>query len=166
MQTQPQQVKADIYNYPGGSMSDRCKVIHAAYNAHDISLKDMTYALMQYYCAEVGSGRMRDDRPLPTVSSKPEKGAPPELWNKYNDEMASWHRADNQNYEAKAMIKRVEEFQLACRDDDYDYSKAKEWGAYIVTGVVDGAVRDYLGEQPPTGEPQPAAELAEQDVPF
>ena len=173
MQNEPELIQSTlsgiaetVFDYPGGSMADRCKVIHVAYQAHVINLKDMTYALMQYYIAEIASGDMHNSHPLPPNPVKPEKGASVEVLDKYYRDHASYRRASNQNYEATEMMKRVDNFQLVLREaekrvkegkalegDDYDYRTAREWGAYIVTGVVSGAVKAYLGS-----EPAPAAQ--------
>lgn len=164
MQSKPCQIKASIDNYSGGKLSDRCKVIYAAYTSHVLSLNEMTYALMQYELSEIAAGNIRTDRFIPDKPDLPDKDAERDVWASYKEKLDSYQTALDKNYDGEVSIRKAEAFKLALKDDDYDYSKAKEWGAYIVTGVVDGAVKAYLGDPIPA----PVEEIAEEDneIPF
>jgi len=158
------EITETIFDSPGGKLSDRCKVIYAAYNSHALSLKDMTYALMQYERAEIAAGNIRTDRFVSARPPLPDKDAHRDIWAEYYEKLRSHQIALNKNYEGRVSIRKAEAFELALKDDDYDYSKAKEWGAYIVTGVVDGIVKAYLGDPEPAAEVEPIA--VEEEIPF
>lgn len=140
-----QLITLDEYN--GGRLSERCKLLDQAFNAHEIDLCNMEYALMQYEIAEALKGEVRNNRPVPEKPAKPSQPVSVEERDKYNEKLRSHLTAVNQNYEGTQRLKAIEAFNLAIKDDDRDYSKGKEWGAYIVTGVVDGAVKAYLEYQ-------------------
>lgn len=138
---------SDLQFHPVGVIAERCKVIQGAFQLHRISFKDMEYALMQYLRMEVEAKdeRIRIDRHIPDKPYKPAKNSPEKLFAKYYRELETRRRAISLNYEASAQISRVEEYQLALKDDEYDFKVAKEWALYILNGETIGAVAEYLG---------------------
>ena len=138
---------------PGSKLSERTEHVRQAYLIHHLSFKEMRYALMQYEISQVDGAEVRDNHFVPAIPVKPPKNAEADELKKYYIACKTRRRAINLNYESKECIKKVAAFKKDMLDDDYNYSKAKEWGAYIVTGVISGTVHEYLGKP-------------EEDIPF
>lgn len=143
---------------PDSKLSHRCWNITRAYGEHVITLKDLTYALIQAQVAQITSGEVRANHYVPDRPHRPTKKASTEAWRKYYKEMRSHETALNLNHEAERQVKVIRYFDLELRaaadrikkgkaqeGDDYDYTIAKEWGVYIATGERVDVVLKYLG---------------------
>ena len=146
--------ESGLKNLKGGIIANRCKVIYEAFKLHRISLKDLTYALMQYQRMEVDSEIVYTGHKIPPKPFVPAKKASREIWDKYYKDRASCNRAINLNYSARIQKQSVANYQLALQDDDYDYVVGKSWALYILDGLEEGAVARYLNPEAASGPRQ------------
>ena len=148
----------------GSKFSVRCKQAWTAYETHYLTFKELEWIMMQYEIEEHKAGNIHTLHPLPNIPDHPTES-----------QRRDYQIADGLNYEAGKRLEKIAAFKSWAAEvdpddppSDLDLAKCDDWWVYLKTGKATDDISKHICDPvlPPTEEPQPAAELAEEDIPF